>query len=90
VPCPGNPAEQRTLAAANAGIVDHRILDKPPTKFVAFVQATHFQGMDEGARQVEVWRLLRDELTPEQPAQVEFVFTDTPQERRQIDAGTGT
>lgn len=57
-------------------------------RLVAFVQASHFRDMEEGARQAQVWNFLRDKLPPEQLDQVEFVFTDTPEERRETTAGS--
>jgi acid stress-induced BolA-like protein IbaG/YrbA len=81
--------ELRAILLRLEGVHDVQI-SAEGRKFVAFVQASRFQGMEEGARQVEVWRLLRDALAPDQLDQVEFVFTDTPEERRETDAGGRT
>lgn len=61
--------------------VEEVVVTEDGRRFVAAVVARRFEGVDEGVRQNEVWAHLFKELTPEQRRRIEFVFTDTPQER---------
>lgn len=66
------------------GVDEVRVVEEG-RRFLAFVLAPRFEGVDEGDRQSEVWDLLLRELSPEQVSKIEFVFTDTPEERAQAE-----
>jgi acid stress-induced BolA-like protein IbaG/YrbA len=84
--------ELRTLLLRLPDVNEVRVVAEG-RKFLAFVLASRFEGVDEGARQREVWDLLLEELPPEQVSKIEFVFTDTPEERadaeREASASSG-
>lgn len=51
-------------------------------QWVAVVVSPSFEGQDEGDRQSDVWGLILDNLEPYEQTQVEFIFTNTPDEQR--------
>jgi acid stress-induced BolA-like protein IbaG/YrbA len=55
-----------------------------PGHLVAIVSSPDFEPQDEAARQQMVWRHLIEKVSDEERAQVEFVFTLTPDELREI------
>jgi len=57
--------------------------DRPP--FRPFVVSPHFIGLDEGERQRQVWRIIVDRFTTEELPRVAFIFTDTPEERAEVE-----
>lgn len=70
-------------------VEDVRVVEEG-RKFLAFVLAPRFEGVDEGERQHEVWDLLLKALSPEQVSKIAFVFTDTPEERAQAEREAAT
>jgi acid stress-induced BolA-like protein IbaG/YrbA len=54
---------------------------------VAEVSSPEFTGEDEAARQQKVWEYLMNTLTDDQRVEVEFVFTLTPEEMREVEEG---
>ncbi len=58
-----------------------------PYRFIGTVSSPDFEGQNEAIRQGKLWRHLLDRLTPEQLAEIEFVFTFTPQELAALDRG---
>jgi acid stress-induced BolA-like protein IbaG/YrbA len=55
-----------------------------PGHLVAVVSSPDFEQHEEAARQQMVWRHLIETLSDEERAEVEFVFTLTPDELREI------
>ena len=53
-------------------------------KFVAVVVSTSFEGMDEAERQSLVWGHLQQRFEDHQLVQLEFVFTNTPGEDKEL------
>lgn len=58
-----------------------------PGHLVAEVSSPDFVGQDETMRQQKVWEHLVNTLTDDQRVQVEFVFTLTPEEMREVEEG---
>ncbi len=58
-----------------------------PGHLVALVSSPDFVEQDEAVRQQKVWEHLVDTLTDDQRVDVEFVFTLTPEEFREAEAG---
>jgi acid stress-induced BolA-like protein IbaG/YrbA len=58
-----------------------------PGHLVAEVSSPDFSGKDESVRQQDVWEHLVNTLTDEQRVEVEFVFTLTPEEMREVEEG---
>lgn len=47
---------------------------------IATVVSTSFRGQDETDRQENVWRYVRERLRPDELQNIEFIFTNTPEE----------
>ena len=58
-----------------------------PGHLVAEVSSPDFAGQDEAARQQQVWEYLVNTLSDDERVEVEFVFTRTPDEVREAEAG---
>lgn len=54
-------------------------------KLIAIVVSPDFEGRPEHERQTEVWRLLIDNFTDDEHAQVGYVFTNTPDEKAEAE-----
>lgn len=64
---------------------DTRIeFEEYPGRFVVILSSPDFDQKDEAERQEQVWSYLLENLTPEEQLAVEFVFTFTPEERREL------
>lgn len=57
-------------------------------KYMVIVIASRFEGIEDHARQSEVWNHLLARLSNEDVAKVDFIVTDTPEELRAIEAWT--
>lgn len=53
-----------------------------PSPYVAVVTSDAFANLDEADRQRAVWSHLRSEFGDNVFEEIEFIFTDTPDERR--------
>ena len=50
-----------------------------PWRYYAVARSRGFDGIDEHARQIMVWHVLRDEIKDDQDRdRIEFVFTESP------------
>lgn len=58
-----------------------------PGHLVAEVSSPDFVGVDEMMRQQKVWEHLVNALTDDERVEVEFVFTLTPEEMREVEKG---
>ena len=56
-------------------------------RFIATVASPDFAGENEAVRQDRIWRHLLNQLSDAALAQIEFVFTFTPQELAALDRG---
>lgn len=79
-------SDQVRTALASAPLDDARVevQSAPGFKVTATVISPSFEGQDEGARQNIVWRAALDGLGEEGSAKVEFIFTLTPDEARDL------
>lgn len=56
------------------------------TKALVTVVSPDFEEMDEGRRQELVWERVLADLSDEEQAQIEFIFTKAPSERQAVQA----
>lgn len=70
---------EQTLRALHLHGMDV-LVEGRPGQLVATVVSSDFNGQDEEVRQQNVWEHLVKELPDEDRAEVEFVFTLTPEE----------
>ena len=63
-----------------------RVTGLPP-RLLGVVISPDFEEQNGAIRQRQIWRHLLDNLSPEQLAGIEFVFTYTPQEMASLDRG---
>lgn len=56
-------------------------------RFVALVESSMFEGMDEGERQHRVWQRAIDRLGSEGATALEFIYTYSPSEKARLDSG---
>lgn len=79
-------SERVRAALARAPLDDARVdvQSAPAFKVTATVISPSFEGQDEGARQDIVWGAALAGLGEEGSASVEFIFTLTPDEAREL------
>ncbi len=53
---------------------------------VAVIVSQTFEGMNEARRQEIVWDRILKDLDEDEQREIEFLYTDTPSERAEIDA----
>lgn len=56
------------------------------SKWIALVVSPEFADVEEHDRQARVWDILLNRLTDEQQAEVGYVFTNTPEEKADVEA----
>jgi acid stress-induced BolA-like protein IbaG/YrbA len=65
----------------------HVDVEGRPGHLVAVVTSPDFDTQDEGLRQQTVWEHLITRVPDDERVEVEFVFTLTPQEQRDLERG---
>ena len=58
-----------------------------PGRIIGIIASPDFEGQNEAVRQGKLWRHLLANLSDEQLAEIEFVFTLTPRELAALDRG---
>lgn len=77
---------ERTLRTLHLHEMEVHIEGRPG-QLVATVLSSDFNGQDEGKRQQRVWEHLVNTLPDDERAEVEFVFTLTPEEFQRVEQG---
>lgn len=79
-----NETELRSALDSLPFEVDQVAIQLDGQKLIAVVVSAKFENMDEGERQRLVWQHLQETFSAVQLVQVEFVFTNTPQEDKEL------